>query len=204
MDTSLLSSSTKPLSIVGQLARVHSLFAYQTIGLIDGDICSRHLAEQRFPIFVRWLTELLDCASNSIVQSLLSWELDTIMSSTSGRFNLRECVWQAWIVAESIRRTWLVGTGLQAAYDGLKQGYTPCPGGVMFTCREGVWEAKSAFAWEKLCTETNVRFIKRFETESLFDETVPDEVNDFCKMVLEITYGRERMEEWLSRTSSRG
>jgi hypothetical protein len=125
------------------------------------------------------------------------WQMDPVVLLSINEMNLRESLWQAWIVSESIRRTWLIGMGLHAAYVGLKQGWTPCHGGVMFTNREGVWEAKSAYTWARLCTETDVRFMQRFDAERLFSETTPAEVNDFGKAMLEITFGKDRMEEWL-------
>jgi hypothetical protein len=186
--------------IMEQLGRVHALFIYQTIGLLDGEIRSRHLAETHFPIFIRWLGQLLESASDAIPRSVFSWELDAVMLQASASPpSLREGIWQAWIVAESIRRTWLIGMGLEAAYMGLKQGWTPCPGGVMFTSREGLWDAKSAYVWGKTCAETDVRFMQRFDVERLFVEAAPGEVDGFGKMILEITFGKERMEEWLCR-----
>ncbi|PKK52034.1 hypothetical protein CI102_2180 [Trichoderma harzianum] len=183
------------------LARAHALMVYQIICLFDGDIRSRHLAEGRANILVRWVTQMVECASSSLY--LLSLTLDPLdLVETTSPVNPSsvtggtEHLWHTWILAESIRRTWLTATGLQALYLTLQQGWAFCPGGMMFTTRRGVWEAKTAFAWERLCLETDIGFIQRFETEKLFTEASPLEIDEFGKMILESTYGTERMERW--------
>ncbi len=62
---------------------------------------------------------------------------------------------------QSVRRTWYVAKGLQSLYLMIQQGWTYCPGGAMFTIRQGVWEADTAFAWEELCSQVDVGFIQR-------------------------------------------
>jgi hypothetical protein len=66
----------------------------------------------------------------------------------------------------------------------------------MFTTREGVWEADTAFAWEKICSEVDVRLVKRFDIERHFTEASPADINEFGKMMLESTFGTERMGRW--------
>jgi hypothetical protein len=106
-------------------------------------------------------------------------------------------LWYAWIVAESVRRTWVIGAGIQVIFLVLQQGgAVPCQGDMMFTTRQGVWEAQSAVAWEKLCSEVHVGLMQMAEADTLFTEAVAEEVNEFTKAVLEITFGRERMERW--------
>jgi hypothetical protein len=70
---------------------------------------------------------------------------------------------------------------------------------MMFTTRQGVWEAQSAVAWEKMCSEVHVGSMQMAEVDKLFTEVGPEEVNEFTKVVLEVTFGRERMERWVSR-----
>ncbi|KAL6809821.1 hypothetical protein V8C40DRAFT_153033 [Trichoderma camerunense] len=196
-----VNDALEPLDPLEQLARVHALMVYQIICLFDGDIRSRHLAEGRSHILNRWVTQMVECASSSLY--LLSLTLDPLdLVETTSPVNPSsvnggtEHLWHTWILAESIRRTWLTATGLQALYLTLQQGWAFCPGGMMFTTRRGVWEAKTAFAWERLCLETDIGFIQRFETEKLFTEASPLEIDDFGKMILESTYGTERMERW--------
>jgi hypothetical protein len=186
------------MSLLEQLARVHALIVYQTISLFDGDIRSRWLAESRFPILTRWATQMieaprLDTSQLSLIRDSLFLPHIGHPYPVGGTCTTK---WHAWILAESIRRTWLVAMGLHAVYFTLQQRWTVCAGGIMFTNRQGVWEADSAVTWEKLCSEKNVGFMQRFEAEKLFNEAFPADVDEFGKTMLEITFGRERMERW--------
>jgi hypothetical protein len=81
----------------------------------------------------------------------------------------------------------------------LQDGQLHCGGGLMFTTGEGVWDASSAWAWTKLCAEKDVGFMEHAQTKRLFGERRPDEVDAFGKLMLEATYGAERMESWRVR-----
>jgi hypothetical protein len=194
------SGNTATLSLVEELARVHALIIYQTICLFDGDIRSRHLAERRFQVLIRWVTQLVESASHRLTQSLLAG--DTLLltqrahhSNSSHKTNAQR-LWETWILAESIRRTWLTSMGLYAAYFILQQGSLLCLGGIRFTNRQGVWEAKTAFAWENECSQSCVGFIQRFEAERFFTESSPSDVDEFGTTMLEITFGTEKMQRW--------
>ncbi|KAJ9653013.1 hypothetical protein H2198_007760 [Neophaeococcomyces mojaviensis] len=192
-DAILSIDGLRTLDCLEQLAQVHALFVYQIIGLFDGDIRSRHLAETRVPIFVQWLRQLVVYASGNLGM------LFQITSCEKSSPTVIEHLWHAWVLSETIRRTWSVGMALYAVYTGLKTGWTPCPGGMMFTSRQGLWDARTATTWHQICSDSDVRFMQRFDTERLFHEAAPDEVDDFGKMILEITFGKDRIKEWLCR-----
>ena len=188
---------TGKLNVLDVLAQVHALLAYQVIGLLDGDFRSRRVSEERCAIFMELLGTLHEKASTSLRQHVIEEEFDDVLvgNSTPARMINRE--WQAWIVSESVRRTWLLGTGFHAAYEGLTRGETLCGGDLACTTRQGLWEAGGAHAWSKLCIEKDVRFVGRFRAEWLFNHP-PDEVDEFSRMMMEITYGRDRTAQWLS------
>lgn len=54
---------------------------------------------------------------------------------------------QAWILAESIRRCFLMAEYMQSGYLTLKRGCSVCSGGVAFTPKAGLWDAGSAWEW---------------------------------------------------------
>ena len=66
----------------------------------------------------------------------------------------------------------------------------------MLATRQGFREAQSAVAWEKLCSEVHVGLMQMGEADRFFAEVALEEVNEFTKAILEVTYGRERMERW--------
>jgi hypothetical protein len=186
------------LDSLEHVARVQALLIYQMIGLYDGDIRLRHISETHIPILAKWMREMVQhssqatCLGGSIISPQSSPQGITI--PTAQNENL---LWYSWILAESIRRTWVVGSGAQVIFLGVQRGSaTPCDGGMMFTTRHGVWEARSAVEWEKLCMEVHIGLMQMAEADRLFNEVRPEDVNEFTKMVLDVTFGRERLERW--------
>ncbi|KAF1955666.1 hypothetical protein CC80DRAFT_535754 [Byssothecium circinans] len=182
--------------LVKDLAYIHALFAYQMIGLFDGDIRSRHLAESRAPVLAELLDRTLKNASATLKQEM---SMDGPTFSLAHLLAPTELLWRSWIISESLRRTWLVIQGISASYDGLKQGWAPCNGDVMFTTREGLWSADSASVWAKMSNDEDVRFVGRTHAECLFT-VAPEETDEFAKFMLENIFGKERSSNWLSGT----
>ena len=197
----------EPPNTLEQLARVHALMVYQVIGLFDGDIRSRHHAEARMHTLDSWASQMVDFASRC--PHLLDSPLNPVGSTETGLSDLlnltsdAESLWHSWILTESVRRTWHIAKGLQSLYFLIQQGWSYCPGGMMLTTRQGVWEADTAFAWEKLCSEVDIGFVQRFKAEKLFTEASPAHIDEFGEFMLEITFGPERMKRWsLERNES--
>lgn len=200
------------LDTVGHLARVQALVTYLMIGLLDGDIHMRAVAEEHMETLWSWVEQMVEVITAA--STLLSLEgcddLKTIASGLGLGIKdvladgqaLQSCVmqeevgWHAWILAESLRRTWIVGRGLYSTYHALQRGLAKCPGTMMMTARQGMWDAPSSYAWMKQVAQKNVWFIEGTTLERLFVEANPDEVDEFTKCCLEITYGLERMERW--------
>ncbi|KAH7356171.1 hypothetical protein BKA66DRAFT_474080 [Pyrenochaeta sp. MPI-SDFR-AT-0127] len=180
--------------LVKDLACIHALFVYQMIGLFDGDIRSRHLAESRAPVLGELLDRTLRNASATIKRDM---SIDGLYFSLAPLLTPTELLWRFWIISESLRRTWLVIQGISASYDGLKQGWAQCKGDVMFTTREGLWSAESAPAWAKISAEQDVRCIGRAHAECLF-MFAPEETDEFAKFMLKNIFGKERSSNWLS------
>lgn len=185
-----------PKDLVKDLACIHALFVYQIIGLFDGDIRSRHLAESRAPVLAELLDRTLKNASSTLKQDM---SMDVPTFSLAHLLAPTGLLWRSWIVSETLRRTWLVIQGISASYDGLKQGWAPCNGDVMFTTREGLWSADSASVWAKMSMDQDVRFVGRTHAECLF-MVAPEETDEFAKFMLKNIFGKERSSNWLSRT----
>jgi hypothetical protein len=194
-------SSSATLDPLEHLARVQSLLIYQVICLYDGDIRLRHVAESHIPVLNSWTQQMVDHASHAVCLGgsvISSGQEQTVVGF--GLSDVAQCenlLWYSWVIAESIRRTWLVASGIQGTYLVMQQGRTiPCQGGMMFTTRKGVWEAQSARAWEKLCSEVNVGLMQVAETDKLLTEVAPDDVDDFAMLVLRATFSEERLDRW--------
>lgn len=182
--------------LVKDLAYIHALFVYQMIGLFDGDIRSRHLAESRAPVLAELLDRTLKKASATLKQEM-STEGPTF--SPAHLLAPNELLWRSWIISESLRRTWLVIQGTSSAYEGLKQGWAPCNGDVVFTTREGLWSADSASVWVNMSIDQDVRFVGRAHAECLF-MVEPEETDEFAKFMLKSMFGKERSLNWMSGT----
>jgi len=180
-------------SLIHDLAHIHALLAYQMIGLFDGDIRSRYLAEKRVQHLAKLSESALEKASVALARDIL---VNDSSLRAPGQTSSSELFWHAWIMSESLRRTWLVVQSIRASYDGLKQGWAQCHGGLMFTSRQGLWSAKSAFDWCSICAEHDVRFVGRFQLESLL-HAPSAEVDEFGKAMVKSLFGKERLESWV-------
>lgn len=196
-----ISASSFTLDSLEHIARVHALLIYQTLCLYDGDIRLRHVAESHIPVLNSWTQQMVDhasqaaCLGASVISS--AYQQSAVDFGQSYIALHENVLWYSWILAESIRRTWLVASGIQGTYLVFQRDRAvPCQGGMMFTTRQGVWEAQSALAWEKICSEVNVGLMQVAETDKLFTEVTPEDVNDFTMLILQATFGEERMERW--------
>jgi hypothetical protein len=187
------------LHSISLLARVQSLLIYLILGLFDGDIRLRHLAESQMPVLEKWVDEMIDHSNQMLSAGADSATKGQLFSQLNVQNvnNLENLNWHCWIVAESTQRTWMMATGIQAVYSMMQLGKMPqCTGSMVVTTGPGVWEATSAVTWSRLCLEIKLGIVRMSEAERLFVEAAPEEVNEFTKVFLEATYGKDRMERW--------
>ena len=196
-----------PLDSLEHLARVQALLMYQLISLYDGDIRLRHLAETHIPVLSSWMKAMvehakLDMCLGSVI-FISAYEQPNKGLSISDIAHWDNLSWYYWIVAESIRRTWVVVSGTQALYIMVQQGGpTQCQGGMMITACRGVWEAESALAWERMCSERRPELVQMADADKLFAEVTPEDVDEFTMLFLEATFGVEQMERWEAQIRS--
>jgi hypothetical protein len=172
------------------VARSQSLLVYQCIGLYDGDIRLRHLAEKHIPVLESWMSTLMQRASQTL-GSGTSLTTSTLYCTTT-------LLWHTYILAETTRRTWLMVAGIQGIYKLiLYNGTVPCcMGGTIFTSRTGFWEAPSAAAWEKRCTEVYSGLVRLTEVDKMMALVPREEVCEFAELVLEYRYGEDWAQRW--------
>jgi hypothetical protein len=183
-----------------QLTRLHALMVYQIIGLFDGDIRSRHVAEGHMAVQNSWAGKLLHSAAKALSSThAVATHLVGCLPRSSTPSQEQ---WYLWILSESIRRTWLVAVSLSPIFSALQQRWSVCPGGVMYTNRSGLWNAASATEWEKQCLGRNVAFLQRFECAKLFDDAEPADIDEFGAAMLDMTFNGELLEKWRARRTS--
>lgn len=190
------------LDVFDHLARVHALMAYQIIGLLDGDIALRAVAETRTELLHEWLEQMMQSVRKNADACTGDIDRDILLIArwvgfdVGGTLMREDVVWHAWIFAESLRRTWVTGHGLLVTYQALQKGWATCPGSMKLTAGQGLWDATSSWAWAKVVEETKVLFIEGAWSERLFMEASPDEVDDFMKGIMVMTHGMDKMVRW--------
>jgi hypothetical protein len=187
------------VDLFAQLTRLHALMVYQIIGLFDGDIRSRHVAEGHMAVQNSWAGKLLHSAAKALSSThAVATHLVGCLPRPSTPSQEQ---WYLWILSESIRRTWLVAVSLSPIFSALQQRWSVCPGGVMYTNRNGLWDAASATEWEKQCLRRNVAFLQRFECAKLFDNAEPADIDEFGTAMLDMTFDGELLEMWRDKSA---
>ncbi|EFX03463.1 RNA polymerase 2 mediator complex component [Grosmannia clavigera kw1407] len=179
--------------LLEQLARTHALVVYQTISLFDGDIRARHLAEGRQAVLSRWAGQLIESARLSLGVAWL--QSDGLLTA------VEQHPWYLWILSESIRRAWMVASAIEAIYGILQRGWYPCPGNIMCTTRQAIWNARSAADWEQCCAETADRpgqLAHRQDFERFFAESSAADIDEFIRALMASTFGDDRVRRWES------
>jgi len=188
------------VDVFAQVARLHALMIYQIIGLLDGDIRSRYVAESHISTQLKWAGKLLRSAGEVLSDTpTAATQLVGYMPNPSTCLQQQ---WYLWILSESIRRTWLIAVSICSIYTALQQRSAPCPGGIMYTNRSGLWDATSATEWEKQCLGKNVAFLQRFECAGLFQDAVPADIDEFGTVMLDMTFNGEVLEKWRDRSGA--
>ncbi|KAL9087239.1 MAG: hypothetical protein Q9165_006733 [Trypethelium subeluteriae] len=186
------------VDLFAQLTRLHALMVYQIIGLFDGDIRSRHVAEGHMAVQNSWACKLFRSAGKALSNThSVATHLGGCLPRPS---TASQQQWYLWILSESIRRTCLVASSLCSIFLALQQRWSACPAGIMYTNRSGLWNAASATEWETQCLEKNVAFLQRFECLRLFDEVEPADIDEFGTAMLDMTFNSELLEKCRGRS----
>ena len=185
------------VDLFAQLIRLHALMVYQIIGLFDGDIRARHVAEGHMAVLDSWAGKLFHSAAKALSNTHAAATHLVGCLPTPSTYSQQQ--WYLWILSESVRRTWLVAISLSPVFSALQQRWAPCAGGGMYTNRSGLWNAASATEWEKQCSERNVAFLQRVECARLFDDAKPADIDEFGTAMLDITFHEELVEKWRNR-----
>ncbi|KAH6988844.1 hypothetical protein BKA56DRAFT_574754 [Ilyonectria sp. MPI-CAGE-AT-0026] len=184
------------LQTIEHLARVQALFVYQYLRLYDGSIRQRALAENSIPVLQTWCQQLWQSAA-------LDADHDTQLLSTpvlSGLDPKDELTtppqWKAWILSESVRRTWLVCQSTLAAYFRERDGWNECTGEIRFTACQGLWDATSSGSWAELASGREPLFVKSLHVDELLSTAMPTEVDSFSTVFMTLLMGREKVDSW--------
>lgn len=187
-----------------QLPRIQALFIYQFIRLFDRDIRQRAQAEALIPTLKGWNNKLWESANvDACLQT--SFGLGGLFSQGLGAKSLDDPSgqqWHDWLLAESVRRIWLVGNYVQCVYLLMRDHQTSCSGGVSFTARRGLWDVQSAATWMRLVRSKDPLFVRCHETDLMIPFVEAPEVDVLCLSIMGIMWGALRLDFWLSKSDT--
>ncbi|KAL6788761.1 hypothetical protein J3E68DRAFT_415638 [Trichoderma sp. SZMC 28012] len=104
--------------------------------------------------------------------------------------------WQSWTFAESIRRTCLTAGITRSVFRVLQKGWSDCPGGIIFTAANGLWDASDPHIWMKRISSSGFLPVRHTELETLVDQTDRSKVDEFSQTIVIISFGLERYAQW--------
>jgi hypothetical protein len=191
---SLLLESVEPLDLKAHLARTQALLMYTMVRLTDGCPRQRSLAEGQIPVLRQWCDQMREGAAKeaSMIQ-------DELMGGFEDICNLDLATWRAWILSESIRRTWFVAVTVAGIYEVIKGATVGCTGGFPFTARQGLWDAKSATIWMREVRNNGPLLTSCRNPLELTRNASPIEVDSFSHQFLQVLIGPDQVEHWFER-----
>lgn len=209
--SNLVNSQPDPVSVpvlsTGEhLARTQALLIHLVLALFSSSIPGRAEAETLIPTLRLWSQQLWDSALLDVQVSSFAPSASVAGSSWStvdldNEPELPASMYRAFVISESIRRTWLVVHFAIGAYQALKANHTTCGGGIPFTARAGIWDAPSPARWECLAKSTDPLFIQSFEGDAIIRRGVPAvDVDEFARHLFTLKWGVDKIETWTVQT----
>jgi hypothetical protein len=192
--TSLMTTPT--LQSIDYLARTQALFIYHYLCLYDGSIRQRALAEKNMLILLTWCQQLWQSATFDAYLESVTQETpeDNLPGHSDQGVAMRH--WKAWILTESVRRTWLVCTSTLAAYFRQRDGFNQCIGEIRFTASKGLWEATSLAMWARLASTKDPLFVHSLHVDELLSTARYSDVGDFTTTFMTLLMGTEKVRSW--------
>ncbi|EEU33758.1 uncharacterized protein NECHADRAFT_56119 [Fusarium vanettenii 77-13-4] len=184
------------LGTIEHLARVQALFIYEYLRLYDGSIRQRALAESSIQTLLTWCAQLWQSATLDADR-----EMQLFRSPEPNRLDATGELatfphWRAWVLSESVRRTWLVCHSTLAAYFRERDGWNECTGEIKFTASQGLWDATSSGSWAELACGREPLFVRSLHVDELLTTAVPTEVDSFSTAFMSLLMGREKLDSW--------
>lgn len=124
-------------------------------------------------------------------------------------------LWQVWVIAESVRRTYISVSFVRSVYQTIKTQWSVCPGGALFSGVNGLWDATTGKEWCAALRKGNTlrgqkdgegamspwALMQSLEVWKVLEYASPDEVDEFTVAVAEISRGMEVVEQWIMEKS---
>ncbi|KAM7183287.1 putative rna polymerase [Rhypophila sp. PSN 637] len=209
------------LDIRAQLARTQALLIYTFIRLLyDNPPEQRTKALSSLPVLSACCHSLCDAAIAQAPSLYLSSNsLIDLTSSSAIREEVEQMsLWHAFIVSESIRRTWMLVSSVLRIFN---QAHPPsagvesmdlttvtphrCLGFLSFTIRAGLWDAENAFQWGPASMSVTPVFLESVGIlDRILEETTPEDVDSWTNQILRMVLPSERIDRWARKMRNVG
>ncbi|RSL98402.1 hypothetical protein CEP52_010401 [Fusarium oligoseptatum] len=187
------------LSARDHLARTQALLIHILLALFSSSIQRRARAENLMSTLHAWNTQLWD----SVNQDATFAPLLAAYGGTHTRdVDPVPALYRAFVLSESIRRTWLLCNLATGVYNSLRGEMTEgCGGDIQITTHAKLWEAPSSARWEAVARHTDPLFIYSLHGPSLPERGVgAAQVDEFARHLFTVMWGMEKVETWVVRT----
>ena len=193
------------LSTKEHLARTQALLIHLLLALFSTSISRRANAESFIETLQRWTGQLWESAALDAATSPL-WPTTCLRSGNNsvGADDLVSDLYQAFVLSESVRRTWLLCNIVIGVYHSLKGTWSTCGGDIYITTSAELWNAPSSARWEAIARHTDPLFVQSLRGQSLLARGVrASQVDEFARHLFTVMWGLEKVENWVAQTGLR-
>ncbi|KAH7197613.1 uncharacterized protein B0J16DRAFT_328630 [Fusarium flagelliforme] len=174
-----------------KLARVQALVVLDSIRMFDGDVTMRATSERELPQFMAWMFALKE------IEEELKFGDEPATTMLKGP---PPQSWEAWLLAESIRRTIVMAFAFVCVTSILKSNEPPCDimtPNFQFTASKYLWEADSSMAFFR-AWQTKPQFpVRNLDFKGIWMHARPEDVDEFTKLMLTAQMGPEAMDHFM-------
>ncbi|KAJ4218896.1 hypothetical protein NW759_008047 [Fusarium solani] len=177
---------------------------------IIGAISSAHIsnllnseAESLMSTLHTWNTQLWESINQDTTFAPLLRNITQAYGGTHiGDVDPVPALYRAFVLSESIRRTWLLCNLATGVYNSLRGEFAEgCGGDIQITTHAKLWEAPSSARWEAVARHADPLFIYSLHGPSLLERGVgAAQVDEFARHLFTVMWGMEKVESWVVRT----
>ncbi|KAI9164157.1 Vegetative incompatibility protein [Paramyrothecium foliicola] len=202
----LAGHSLHVLTVKDHLARTQALLIHLLLAITSSSVSRQAKADGFIDTLHRWNVELLSSAAKEFTFAQLFPCTPGLNPDVEQDNNMVSDLHRAFIICESIRRTWLLCSVAIGVYRSLRGDWTVvCGGDIFFTARASLWNAKSSAVWANVACTTDPLFEYSLRGEELVNRGVPAmEVEEFARHLFTLMWGADKVESWVFRTQSPG
>ncbi|CEI64937.1 hypothetical protein FVEN_g3433 [Fusarium venenatum] len=174
-----------------KLARVQAMVVLDSIRMFDGDVTMRATSEREMSQFMAWMFALKELEEELKIGDEPA---ATILKESPPES------WEAWLLAESIRRTIVMAFAFVCMVSILKSNEPPCEimaPNFQFTASKYLWEADSSMAFFRAWQTKPQYPVRNLDFKGIWMHAQPEDVDEFTKLMLTAQMGPEAIDHFM-------